>query len=247
MYDLSRLTAAILAGGLGTRLRAVVGDRQKVVAEVKDRPFVAFLLDQLAAEGIRSVVLCTGFCGDQVEASLGRSYKSLHLDYSREQEPLGTAGALRLARPFLKTDPVLIMNGDSFCQVDLKEFLAWHCTKKAQATLVLTRVPDTARYGRVETDAQGRVLSFNEKDGHVGAPGWINAGIYLINQWLLDTIPADGPVSLEHDMFPCWRHLGLYGYRSEGSFLDIGTPETYASAQSFFSHSNLACPDWAQL
>ena len=231
---LAGVTAAILVGGLGIRLRPVVADRPKVLVEIRGRPFLAYLLDQLAGTGVRYVVLCTGYLGEQVEAEFGDAYGSLCLVYSQESSPLGTAGALRLALPLFKSDPVLVMNGDSFCQANLRGFWAWHCARGAEATLLLTEVPDTKRYGRVDVDADGLVLRFDEKNDK-GGPGWINAGIYLLNHRLLPTTPANGAVSLERDMFPAWIGRGLYGYRSEGRFLDIGTPEAYAVAEQFFA------------
>lgn len=242
--DLAGVTVAILAGGLGTRLRSVVEDRPKVLAEVRGRPFLAYLLHQIAAAGFRYVVLCTGYLGEQVRAAFGDVYGCLRLVYSQESSQLGTAGALRLALPLFKpslspsrsanvSDSVLVMNGDSFCEANLRAFWAWHRAKGADATLLLTYLPDTKRYGRVLVDDDGCVLSFDEK-GHKGGPGWINAGIYLLNHRLLLTIPKSGAVSLEREMFPAWIG-GLYGYRNEGRFLDIGAPESYAEALQFFA------------
>ena len=246
VQDLAGVTAAILAGGLGTRLRSVVADGPKVLAEVRGRPFLAYLLRQLVATGVRYVVLCTGYLGEQVQATFGDSYGPLRLVYSQESSPLGTAGAIRLALPLFKpglneaniSDSVLVMNGDSFCEANLRAFWAWHCARGADATLLLTHVPDTKRYGRVLVDDDGFVLNFDEK-GHKGGPGWINAGIYLLNHRLLLTIPASGAVSLEREMFPDWIGRGLYGYRSQGRFLDIGTPESYAEALQFFAQEAL--------
>jgi len=177
----------------------------------------------------------------------GDSYESLQLVYSQESSPLGTAGALRLALPLFQSDSVLVMNGDSFCQANLRAFWAWHCARNADATLLLTRMPDTKRYGSVHVDVNGLVLSFDEKDSKPvlersegSGPGWINAGIYLLNHRLLLTIPASGAVSLEREVFPAWIGRGLYGYRSEGRFLDIGTPEAYALAEQFFASETLA-------
>lgn len=232
--DIADATVAILAGGLGTRLRPVVADRPKVLAEVRRRPFLAYLLDQLVNAGLKYAVLCTGYMGEQVRAAFGDTYGCLHLFYSQESSPLGTAGALRLALPLFKSDFVLVMNGDSFSNVNLSAFWAWHCEHNANATLVLTKMLDTTRYGRVHVDADGSVVGFDEKTEKRG-PGWINAGIYLLNHRLLLTIPASGTVSLEREMFPAWMGRGLYGYQSKGRFLDIGTPEAYANAEQFFS------------
>lgn len=232
--ELADVTAAILAGGLGNRLRSVVADRPKVLADIRGRPFLAYLLDQLVAEGIGDVVLCTGYLGDQIEAVFGKSYRSLRLSYSQESVPLGTAGALRLALPLFKSNPVLVMNGDSFCEANLKSFWVWHWTRRANATLLLTKISDTRRYGRVQPGADGTVTYFEEK-GSGNEPGWINAGIYLFDPHLLLEIPANGTVSLEREVFPAWVGRGLYGFQTEARFLDIGTPEAYASAELFFA------------
>jgi NDP-sugar pyrophosphorylase family protein len=205
-----------------------------VLAEIHGRPFLSYLLDHLANAGIRSVVLLTGYLGEMVRIEFGDSYRGLQLAYSQEPSPLGTAGALRLALPLFSSETVLILNGDSFCMADFGDFWAWHCGRGGDATLLLTRVTDTARFGRVHSNSDGRILRFDEKDG-TGGPGWINAGAYLLRRRLLRTIPADKEVSLEREIFPAWIGGGLFGYRTDGRFLDIGTPESYASASEFFS------------
>jgi len=231
--DLTAVTAVILAGGLGTRLRSVVADRPKVLAEVRGRPFLAYLLDQLTAAGVSDVVVCTGYLGDQLEAAFHDSYRGTSLRYCREPLPLGTAGALRLALPMVQSDPVLVMNGDSFCHADLNDLYRWHHARKARATLLVTEVSDTRRYGRVHVDAHQRVRRFEEK-GEMPGPGWINTGIYLLTQEVLRAIPTDAAVSLEREVLPAWIDRGLYAYPGDGVFLDIGTPEAYARAEQFF-------------
>jgi NDP-sugar pyrophosphorylase family protein len=229
LKKLSEVTAVILAGGLGTRLRPVVADRPKVLAEVSGRPFLAYLLDQLVQVGLTDVVLCTGYLGEQVEAAFRKKYHSLHLSYSKEPVFLGTGGALRLALPLLKSDSALVMNGDSFCGADLTAFWLWHLLQKANCTLLLSEATDRTRYGRVAVDGKGRVVRFIEKDGH-GELGWINAGIYLIRREFLLAIPEGGPVSLEREVFPSWVGRGLFAYMGQGRFIDIGIPEAYAEA-----------------
>lgn len=230
--SMSELTAAILAGGLGTRLRSVVSDRPKVLADINGRPFLAYLLDQLATAGIKRVVLCTGFQAGLVRDVLGDVHDGLQLSYSEETSPLGTGGALRLALPSLNSDPVVVLNGDSYCDVDLGAFNQFHQERQAEATVLLTHVPDVGRYGQVRVDADDRVLGFDEKGGT--GPGWINAGLYLVGQSLLNGIPAGRSVSLEREMFPAWIGRRFYGYRQGGRFIDIGTPESYAEARLFF-------------
>ena len=230
------VTAAILAGGLGTRLRPAVSDRPKVLAQIGQRPFLSYLLDQLASAGLRRVVLCTGYLGDQIQSTYGDDYGPLHLMYSREESPLGTAGALRLALPLFGSDCVLVMNGDSFCRAEISRFMTWHHTRTAGASVMLVESADTQRYGRVLLNEDQTIRSFEEKNGTRG-PGWINAGIYLVKRSLLLTIPDSGPVSLEREVFPSWVEVGLDGYRCMGRFMDIGTPSAYAEAQIFLSNT----------
>ena len=236
MNNLSKITAAILAGGLGTRLRSVVSGQPKVLAKVNGRPFMAYLLDQLSQAGVKKVVLCTGYLGEQVEATFGKSYNGLALSYSQEQSALGTGGALRIALPLLKSEPVLVLNGDSFCQADFIYFLNQHITRKATASLLLTEVPDIGRYGSVQLSMDGKIISFEEKGEKTGT-GIINAGVYLLNYTFLESIPKNTNVSLEHEMFPFWINKGLYGFRSKGNFIDIGIPQDYAAAGVFLKNS----------
>ena len=235
---LAHVSAAILAGGLGTRLRPAVGDRPKVLAEVHGRPFLSYLLDKLDATGIRTAVLCVGYGANQVKAAFGDRFKGLRLIYSREPEPLGTAGALRFALPHLAGDPVLALNGDSFCEIDLAAFNEWHCARGGAASLVLTRVDDAARYGNVVCDEGDRVLRFEEKPEATG-PGRINAGIYLIHRSLIAAVPAGRAASLEQEMLPVWTGEGVYGFPGGGRFIDIGTPDSYAKAAKFFEPRRL--------
>lgn len=226
-------TALILAGGLGTRLRSVVADVPKVLAPVHGRPFLACLLDQLADAGLRHAVLCTGYRADLIEAAFGDSYRSLTLEYSQETEPLGTGGALRLAASRARSETILAMNGDSFIDADIPSFFASHFASRLDASLLLTEVADTARYGRVQVDHGGRVRSFEEKGAHRGT-GSINAGVYLMRRSLLHAAPAGVAVSLERDLLPHWIAGGLGGVLCRGRFLDIGTPESFAETETFF-------------
>lgn len=230
---LKGVSVALLAGGLGTRLRPVVADRPKVLAPVSGRPFLTYLLDQLLTAGVRETVLLVGYAADRVRTAIGDDYRGMRLIYSIETEPLGTGGAVRLALPQLCGQTILLLNGDSYCDVELAQFLAFHHRTKAHASLALAEVSDTSRYGRVCTDPVGRVVGFEEKGG-VRSPGRINAGIYLLQRGAVDLIPESGPVSLEKEVFPQWVQLrGVWGFGG-GRFIDIGTPESYADADEFF-------------
>jgi histidinol-phosphate phosphatase family protein len=233
MQNLSETTALVLVGGIGSRLRAVVSDRPKVLASIHNRPFLAYLLDALDEAGICRAVLCTGYMAELVEDTFGPTYRRMRLAYSQESSPLGTAGALRAALPLVETDYILAMNGDSFCEFDLPGMASAHSARAAEATILLTEVPDTQRFGRVRFDGEGWLLAFEEKGAHQG-PGWINAGVYLIKRRMLETIPEHSAVSMEKEVFPAWIGRGLFGHPAGGRFLDIGTPQSFAEAEAFF-------------
>lgn len=234
LHDVS---AAVLAGGLGTRLRSAVPDRPKVLATVAGRPFLAHLLDRLARASVREVVLLTGHAADQVHAAFGDRYAGMRLTYSVEPAPLGTAGAVRHALPLFRSETVLLVNGDSYCDADLAAFRRSHAEEPSAFGMVLARVADASRYGRVEVAADGRVVRFAEKEP-AGPPGWINAGIYLFPRALLEGLEPTRPASLERDLLPAWVAAGrVRGFQAEGRFIDIGTPESYAAAEAFFHAS----------
>ena len=174
-HNLSEVTSVILAGGLGTRLRPVVPDTPKVLSRVCNRPFITFLLDQLISAGAKEVVLCTGYKGQDVFNELGSRYKSLNLRYSLELEPIGTGGALRLALPLIKTDTVLVMNGDSYAHAQLDAYLDWFFKNSLLASLLLVNVTNSARYGKVSLDSSGKIIAFEEKTLD-SSPGLVNGG-----------------------------------------------------------------------
>jgi NDP-sugar pyrophosphorylase family protein len=233
--QLEDVTATVLAGGLGTRLRSRIADRPKVLAPIHGRPYLAYLLEQLAEAGVREVVLLTGYRAEQVRSAFGTTYAGLRLTYSVERSPLGTAGALRQALPYLRSSTILVLNGDSYCAAPMADFLTFHHRQSADFGLVLTPVEDASRYGRVRVGRDGRVLRFEEKSAASGS-GWVNAGIYLVNRSLIEEVPPDAPMSLERDLFPAWVHgKRCFGFACRARFLDIGTPESYAEAEAFFA------------
>ncbi len=156
-------TTFILAGGLGTRLQPVVSDRPKPMALIGDVPFLEMLLDSLAGKGVRDFVILSGFRGDAIEEHFRgwRSHDAV-VRFSREEKPLGTGGAVKLAERFA-TDPTLLVNGDTFYDADLRALLEFHRKSGAEVTLSLMPVQDAARYGSVEVNTDGRVTDFLEK------------------------------------------------------------------------------------
>jgi len=227
-------TAVILAGGFGTRLAAVVSDVPKPMAPVAGRPFLERLLDRLAAQGIRRVVLAVGYRGGIIRSHFGAAYGSLALHYSEESEPLGTGGALRQAFDSQALDRALALNGDTWCDVDLAALAQRHERSGALVTITLVHQDDAARFGTVEVDARERVVGFREK--RPGA-GLINAGVYAIERKAFDLAPQAARFSFESDVLQA--HAAEGGFAAHvaagATFIDIGVPEDYARAQALLA------------
>jgi NDP-sugar pyrophosphorylase family protein len=230
--NIANVMAAILVGGLGTRLRSVVADSPKVLAVINGRPFLSYLLDKLVNAGMQRAVLCTGYMSDKIKSEFGKKYGSLSLYYSEEETALGTAGALKHAEKLFKSDILLIMNGDSYCDVNLTDFWIWHCKRHSVGSIILVKVPEANRYGSVQCDNDEKISIFEEKSCRT-AEGWINAGIYLLNKSLIQTIPDKRIVSLEREMFPHWiEQESILGYHYNGIFVDIGVPSDLEKAKT---------------
>ena len=227
------VTAIILAGGKGTRLREVVADRPKVLAPVAGRPFLAYLLDQVERAGVRRVILSTGHMAEQFADVIGHRHNGIEINYAREESPLGTGGAIKFAAAQSNSPHVLVMNGDSYFDADLVSYTAWHAAGGQDASLLLVKVPDASRFGTVELRPDGEhVAAFLEKQG-VARPGLINAGIYLLRQDAIYRIP-DGPCSIERDVFPSWLDaFDVRGWVTDGEFIDIGIPTDYERSHDF--------------
>lgn len=234
----SDISVTILAGGLGTRLQPTVSGIPKVLAEVRGHPFLEYVLNQLNNSHFKKAVLCTGYLSEQIEKTFGNRYKNLHLLYSTERSALGTAGSLRYALPQLSSETILVMNGDSFCEVDFKKFWQFHVDHKSKATIVLSEVSDTSRFGKVKFNIDNSIIGFQEKQAGGGA-GFVNAGIYLINKAFIAKIPQGKQISIEKDIFPNWIGKGFYGYMDNHNFIDIGTSEDYTQAEKFFAQYQL--------
>jgi mannose-1-phosphate guanylyltransferase len=225
--DLAQTTAVILAGGVATAPRFPRGPGDDAPGRAVRRPFVAHVLDRVAAAGIGSAVVCAE-ASDELRTALGEHHKTVRLAHARVAAPFGTATALRLALPLCDADPVLVLNGDSVCRVDLRAVWRWHFTRGADATIVLSRTPDTRRHGRVLVGRSFRIFGFQDKP-ETPSPGWINAGVYVLGRQLLSAMPADAS-SLEHDVLPTWIPQSLHGFPTAAPLLDAGTPETLARA-----------------
>ncbi|MDA8140279.1 MAG: nucleotidyltransferase family protein [Desulfobacteraceae bacterium] len=226
------IQVAILAGGLGTRLRSVISDRNKVVADVNGTPFIDYLLYRLENAGFSEVILCSGYKHEDLFARLGTHYHQMRLHYSPEPAPLGTAGALRHALPLFTSEYILVLNGDSYCDLDFERLIRQHFRQRSQATLATVWVEDTRRYGTLLISPTGELIEFQEKSSD-STNGFINAGIYLLPKLLIETIPARRALSLEQDIFPVWTKKRLITvYHHNGHFIDIGTAASYRQAQA---------------
>jgi NDP-sugar pyrophosphorylase family protein len=201
------------------------------MAPVAGVPFLQLLLEDLKAQGIGEVILGTGYLADQVEAFFRDGEKfGLQVRYSQEDEPLGTGGAIKLAEPLL-SDPVVVLNGDSFVEWSLAATRRLFARKDASVVMILQAVPDVARYGSVAIERDGRVTDFVEKGKRAGA-GLINAGVYLLRKEIVAGLPAGVAVSLERDVFPGLLRGKVYGLVSGGLFIDIGVPADLERAQT---------------
>lgn len=242
-YPSENTKALILVGGLGTRLRSVVASTPKPLASVGDRPFLELLVRQLRHQGIRNLVLCTGYLAEEIEQEFGNGGKwDVTIQYSKEPSAMGTAGAVKFAGPHLRdVSDFLVMNGDSFMEIDFQSLLDFHHRSGGIASMAVLRMKNEMRYGTVQITSSGQVTGFAEK-GVADSDGLVNAGIYVFNRKIFDYIP-EGPVSLEKDVFPKLLGQGVYASKQDGVFIDIGTPEDYVRAQELSKRlEEAACP-----
>ena len=225
----------MLAGGMGTRLGNLAGELPKPMAPVEGRPFLEYLLDYWIGQGIRRFVLSVGWRYEAVEKHFGRSYGGVRLDYSVEQELLGTGGGLLQAhKQVRKNDSFLVLNGDTFFEVPFREFMIFHEAREAEMTLALARMEKPDRYETVAMDGTNRILDFKTRSG-AGGGAWINGGVYLMSARCLaggHGAPG-GKLSLENQILPglLAAERKIYGFPAAGRFLDIGVPESYQAAR----------------
>lgn len=231
---MGRKEAIILAGGLGTRLQSEVKDLPKPMAPVAGKPFLEYLLAYLKRFGFTRVVISTGYLSEKITTYFGSSYEGMKLLYAKEEKPLGTGGALKFALSLCEEQHVLVLNGDSFFDLDLLEFQLFHLHYSPMFSLAVRKVENAARYGTIEVE-EDEIRAFKEKTGDE-QPGIINAGIYYVdNYFFLENCPEQETFSLEKDFFEKnVQNFGFAAYLSEGYFIDIGIPEDYQRAQNEF-------------
>lgn len=235
------VSAVILAGGMGTRLRTVVPDLPKPMAPVNGRPFLEHQMDYWIGQGIGRIVLSVGYRRDVISAHFGAKYRGARIDYAVEETPLGTGGGLLLAIEQLDDRrPFLLLNGDTFFEVDLAGLAEFHVKRESDWTFSLFRADKSQRYMGLETDASGRIRSLRPGAGAAGRLA--NGGVYLVEPQILrtpDWRPGDR-LSLEDDMMPALLARGamFYGQESAGRFIDIGVPDDYLRSSGILTNSS---------
>ena len=214
------MDAIILVGGQGTRLRSVISDKPKPLAPIDGVPFLDYLLNQIENK-VSRIILAVGYMGDQV-ANLYRDRCLI----SMEKTPLGTGGAVCKALELVEGERFWVLNGDSYFDISFDEM------EKCEGDLIMAcrHVDDVSRYGSVVIDKDA-IISFQEKQESLGS-GWINGGIYLMGKKLFKDKSTQSPFSLEVDFFPTLllSDKKVIAYPGSGSFIDIGTPQSYHRA-----------------
>ena len=250
--NLSEMDVVILCGGLGKRLRPVVSGQPKVLAKIGERTFLDILIDNLIMQGFKNIILCVGYLKEQIKNYYDKN-QDYTITFSEEEEPLGTGGALKNAKTLIRSNPFMVMNGDSICKVNFRSFIDFHVEKEALLSIVLVRSKMTHDYGSVILDGSQRIIDFNEKVAG-GNGNIINAGVYLMKNLsfkkkalpkkydtlggmekdIFSYMPEQSRFSLEYELFPKIVNNRCYGFLTEGEFLDIGTPERYEKAKEMF-------------
>jgi len=226
--------ALILAGGFGTRLRPLTYTRPKHLLPIANRPHIDHVLDLLQRHGVHEAVLLTSYLAEAFEDTVARARsRGFTMNVTHEEEPLGTAGAIKNAEEFARDGTCLVFNGDVLTDVDLAELVRFHREREAIGTIYLTPVTDPSAFGVVPTADDGRVTGFIEKPPRGEAPtNLINAGIYALEPAILDRIPAGEVWSSEHQLFPSLvaDDAGLFATSLPGYWKDIGTPANLLGA-----------------
>lgn len=227
------MKALLIAGGLGTRLRPLTYTRPKHLLPIANRPHIEHVLDLLARHDVTDVVLLTSYLRSAFDGVIERAReRGIVVEVAHEEEPLGTAGALKNAAHLVGDEPFFAFNGDVLTDVDLSALLSFHRTSGGVGTILLTPVQDPSAFGVVPTDDNGRVTGFIEKPPREEAPtNEINAGVYILEPVVLDSIPSGQVVSIEREVFPGLADDGsLFARATDAYWMDIGTPAKYLQA-----------------
>lgn len=224
------MEAIILAGGLGTRLRKVIGDVPKPMAPVNGKPFLSYLFEWLRKYPVEKIIISAGYKSESIIEYFGGSFLGIPVVYAIEEKPLGTGGAVLFALQESSCENILIVNGDTFFPIDLNRFCDYHTGSDSRITIALKRMKEFSRYGSVEC-LGNTITKFNEKK--FCHEGLINGGIYLINREFLESRKLPDTFSLEKDFLKKEAGSSLMKCMTfDDIFLDIGIPEDYRRAAS---------------
>lgn len=229
------MEAIILAGGTGTRLQSVVKDVPKPMADINGRPFLCYLLDYLSSHDVKRVLLSVGYRHEIIGGYFGSQYKDVAIRYVIEDKPLGTGGALKKAFAVVDGEEFLVLNGDTFFNLNLKEMIDFHSAEGAVLTIAVKPMNDFDRYGTVIIEGR-RVVGFEEKTfKHFG---YINGGVYVMKKAIAEFFDHDNDVfSFEADfLHKKINDIHSFAFISESYFIDIGIPDDYRNAQKELSH-----------
>lgn len=216
------MEAIILAGGFGTRLQSVVADVPKPMAPINDKPFLAYLVEELISNGITRIIMAVGYKKEVIEDYFKNNYKGCTIEYSNEDTPLGTGGCVKQAFSLCNEDKVFVINGDTMFKVDLNKMALLGANSIAVKPLT-----NFDRYGEVVFNEY--INLFKEKQNC--SKGHINGGIYLLNKNIFDNYNLENRFSLEVDFFEKYlKELKLKPFISDTYFIDIGIPEDYEKA-----------------
>jgi D-glycero-alpha-D-manno-heptose 1-phosphate guanylyltransferase len=230
------MEAIILAGGFGTRLKSVVKDIPKPMAPIKETPFLQLLVDFLIDQGFERIIFAVSYKAEIIREHFGDEYRARPIAYSYEKSPLGTGGGLRQAFELVQNPevPVLILNGDTFFNIRLDQFSAFHETHGTALSICVKELFDFDRYGTLSI-ANHQVQSFHEKKAC--QQGYINGGVYLANREFIEELPKTESFSLETAFEKLIdKGLSIGAYESKGYFIDIGIPVDYERAQTELTH-----------
>ena len=238
MTPIETIDVVVLCGGRGKRLKKITQKVPKPMVEIGESPFLDILISTLARFGFRRFILAMGYKSEMIKAHYKKHAENLNIVFSVEKKPLDTGGAVKKAKNFIKSNPFLVLNGDSFSQANIPALLNFHSKKKALASVVLTQSTSAGDYGSIRCKRDGRIVSFAEKD-KTARSSLINAGIYVFDKKIFSLMPAQKKFSLERDFFPKMVVERFYGYPSKGGSLDIGTPLRLKKAKRFFKNLGL--------
>jgi len=228
------MEALILAGGLGTRLQNVVNDVPKSMASILGKPFLEYQFNYLKKYGVTKIIMAVGYKKEAIQDYFGDNYCGIDIEYSIEQEQLGTGGAIVNAINHIVEEEFFVLNGDTLFDIDLNEMKKLYHDKQCDIVIALREVDDVSRYGAVSIDECNKIDGFFEKNKKSG-DGLINGGIYLIKRrWFVERA-SKGKFSIEKDVFEKeYLHSKFYALSFNNYFLDIGIPEDYDRAQQEF-------------